>query len=159
MNIGKVAYLAFVLFFLLVFTLTLTAPALKHIGYDNSAEANYLVFSSLCHQLSERSFSLFGFKLAVCARCFGIYIGLLSGALMYPLLNRGEKVPPPWLILVSIAPLALDGITQILGFRESNNLLRLVTGFLFGVLAPFYLIPAFKALASDIHRFYIHQRR
>src|SRR5215207_10349032 len=58
------------------------APLLKAGGLP--AGAVYGAFALLCHQIDERSFHLAGFKLAVCARCFGLYAGALAGALAYP---------------------------------------------------------------------------
>jgi uncharacterized membrane protein len=42
----------------------------------------YLAGSVLCHQLPERSFSLWGSQMPVCARCTGIYAGAAVSALM-----------------------------------------------------------------------------
>lgn len=39
-------------------------------------------------------------------------------------------------------PLILDGVTQLL-FRESTNEIRAVTGFLLGIILPFYMMPKF----------------
>jgi len=39
-------------------------------------------------------------------------------------------------------PMIVDGATQLL-FRESTNEIRAVTGFLLGVILPFYVMPKF----------------
>ena len=39
------------------------APYLMHIGWDGPARAIYFIYSWLCHQLPERSYFFFGFKL------------------------------------------------------------------------------------------------
>ena len=44
-----------------------------------------------------------------------------------------------------LVPAFIDGLTQLLGYRESNNILRLVTGLL-GGLGLGILIKAFKYL-------------
>ena len=38
------------------------------------------------------------------------------------------------LMFVGLIPMALDGLTQFLGLRESNNYLRLVTGLICGLV-------------------------
>jgi uncharacterized membrane protein len=42
----------------------------------------YQAFEPFCHQQGERSWHVQGYPLAVCARCFGLYIGLLLAALL-----------------------------------------------------------------------------
>jgi uncharacterized membrane protein len=44
-----------------------------------------------------------------------------------------------------LIPAFIDGLTQLLGYRESNNILRLITG-LMGGLGLGILIKAFKYL-------------
>jgi uncharacterized membrane protein len=123
-------------------SLTVTAPLLAHLGFSQAADLNYRVFLGFCHQLGERSFSIFGYKMAVCARCFGIYAGILAGAIAYVATSSGGKAPRGWLLLAACAPLAIDGSAQLLGLRESSNLLRLATGLLFGFVLSQYLLPA-----------------
>lgn len=93
----------------------------------------YLFFSPICHQLPERSFFLFGHQLPVCARCTGIYFGAFLGSFC-----AREKAPPRWVFIGGVTPLVLDGVTQLF-FRESTNVLRLITGLLAGFVVVFYL--------------------
>ena len=80
-----------------------------------------------CHQLSSRSFFYKGMQLPLCARCSGILLGLVVGIVpcifswYHPLLSAG-------LILIMF----VDGFTQLKKWRESNNILRLLTGIGFG---------------------------
>ncbi|MBU0762598.1 MAG: DUF2085 domain-containing protein [Candidatus Altiarchaeota archaeon] len=139
-------------FFLFVFLLIFLPPYLASINNYILSEIAYGVFSRLCHQLSERSFTLWDSKLGVCARCVGIYFGLLFGCVFYRLINPKGAIPTRWILLASVAPLFFDGVTQFIGLRESTNLLRFITGFLFGVVFPTYLIPATDAaLANYMH--------
>lgn len=69
----------------------------------------------------------------VCARCFGIYLGLAAGLLIFLAGYRFLQHPMPLPALAGcILPLALDGTTQALLLRESTNSLRLATGVLAG---------------------------
>jgi uncharacterized membrane protein len=36
------------------------------------------------------------------------------------------------IVFIGLAPMAIDGLTQLWGLRESNNSIRLITGFLAG---------------------------
>ncbi len=140
----------------------LLAPLLMAAGYEAPARVIYLAYRAACHQLPSRSYFLFGprpvysaeelrpflnpadpaafvgspelgFKIAFCERDVAIYGLMLVAGLAYGLL-RGRIRALDWrLFLVLILPLALDGTTQLVGLRESDWLLRTVTGSLFGV--------------------------
>lgn len=80
-----------------------------------------------CHQLSERSFHIGIRQLPVCARCLGIYVGLLGS-----LPTLALYTPPVALCVALVVPMIVDGFTQLLTSYESNNWKRLITGLLFG---------------------------
>lgn len=83
---------------------------------------------------------MWGHPLAVCARCTFFYIGILVGMILYPLwFEKGVSFK---VVLVFGTPLILDGASQLL-FRESTNEIRAVTGFLLGIILPFYVMPRF----------------
>lgn len=82
----------------------------------------------ICHHLPERSIPLFGIEQYLCARCLGILCGLFMGCYLYIVF------PIPLHIAVfCIFPLVVDGIMQAISIYESNDLLRLFTGTLFGI--------------------------
>ena len=85
--------------------------------------------SSLCHRIPERSFHWNGRQLPVCARCTGLRLGLLT----FPLFLFGVLYINMWWSALLVLPLAIDGLTQAIFHRESNNRLRLVTGILAAV--------------------------
>jgi len=119
------------------------APFLSSVGLDSLSRSFFASYSRVCHQKAERSIFIFGGQMAVCARCFGIYLGFLVGTIALPMYSKIEnvRIPDAKLVLLSAIPLAIDGLTQLTGFRESNNELRLLTGFLFGLIVISYLIP------------------
>jgi uncharacterized membrane protein len=47
--------------------------------------------------------------------------------------------------VLAIIPIALDGGTQLIGLRESTNLLRAITGSIAGFAFSFYFIPMLNA--------------
>lgn len=81
-----------------------------------------------CHQMPERSFFICGYQFPLCARCTGLIIGYIAAVITYSFIC----VPPIYCILICI-PLILDGITQYLHWRESNQFLRFITGILCGI--------------------------
>lgn len=87
----------------------------------------------ICHRRPERSFFIKGHQFPVCARCTGFYISLV----LYFIYAYFHYVDYSFLlILVSIlllVPTFIDGFTQLLCLRESNNFLRLITGLMAGL--------------------------
>lgn len=78
--------------------------------------------------MPERSFHFKGRKFPLCARCTGVFLGYLT----LPIFHLGVINPTLLLIAVFSLPMLIDSLTQGYGIRESNNALRLITGFMFG---------------------------
>jgi uncharacterized membrane protein len=85
-----------------------------------------------CHRLPDRSFSLEGRQFHVCARCTGVVLGLLGAPAL--LAVRHELVLLAFVL--SLLALAVDGMTQLAGWRTSTNPIRFGTGFLAASLGP-----------------------
>jgi uncharacterized membrane protein len=69
-----------------------------------------------------------------------LYIGILTGLLLYPLwFGKGVRFK---IVVLFGLPLIIDGGSQLL-FRESTNEIRALTGFILGIILPFYLLPRF----------------
>lgn len=101
-----------------------------------------LLFRIMCHGLAERSLQLFGTPMPLCARCVGIYAGMLVGILVFwaiPLLR--ERVMRVF-VIAAVSPLAIDGLTQLAGLRESTNPLRLATGAIAGMAFGLWILSA-----------------
>jgi uncharacterized membrane protein len=74
--------------------LPLLAPWASARGAPAAGALLRAAFAAVCHQLPERSFSLFGQQVAVCHRCLGLYAGGLVGLLVLPWLPRARA----WLL-------------------------------------------------------------
>ncbi|MDR1087733.1 MAG: DUF2085 domain-containing protein [Coriobacteriales bacterium] len=100
----------------------------------------YFFGHGLCHQYPERSFEAGGLYFSVCARDTGIFLGFVFTLVILLLLYARTKdkpaaLPPAWAVVVCVVlilPLALDGASSYLGLRETNNLLRYLSGYLCG---------------------------
>lgn len=79
-----------------------------------------------CHQIAERSFSLGNYQFPLCARCTGILLGEIVGIIL------AFFTTSYWQTVFLLIPMAADGLTQLLGWRTSTNLLRFITGLLGG---------------------------
>lgn len=91
-------------------------------------------FRLLCHGIVSRSLAINGEPMSLCARCSGIFGGLIAGSLL-SLALAGRSWMPGISASILVLPLVLDGATQAMGLRESWNTLRLVTGFIAGTAA------------------------
>lgn len=84
--------------------------------------------TALCHGKSDRCFSYRGRDLPICARCSAIYLGFFTSLVFEYLYGLpGLELIPLWILI--IIPTGVDGITQLVGKRESTNLIRFLTGF------------------------------
>lgn len=95
-----------------------------------------------------------GYKFPVCARDVALYFAMFLGGIVYPFIRKLKEkaVPPPIYFIIAIAPLALDGIVQIISVigiiphYESTNFIRIITGGLAGFAASIYIIPIIMSL-------------
>ena len=87
---------------------------------------SYLALFFGCHQKIERTYKIFGHPLNICARCTGIYTGVLMVNLIFLVIQ------PSIVLLILSLPLILDGLIQKKTSYVSTNLRRLMTGILFG---------------------------
>ncbi len=141
-------YLATLLGILAWLSAIVLAPYLKSRGIPLGKFISFC-FSPVCHQIPERSFFLFGHALAVCARCLGIYAGFLAGLGLYPFLRGFTKVrlPKTKLFLALSLPIVVDTVGNFLGLWGTSNILRLFTGFLWGLILPLYFVTGLAELA------------
>jgi len=130
----------------LLVSLPVLAPILLRMGLTVPAKVIYLIYSFFCHQFASRSIHLFDFQYAWCARDTGIWFGFTFVAWLL----KFKKIKPIkwyWSIPFMI-PMALDGglqtIFTLLSIQPvgvitgdplyiSNNLMRFITGVLFGI--------------------------
>jgi len=94
---------------------------------------------AVCHQLEERSTCIHGVCSPLCARCTGMYLGVILSLGYQAFQGRKAKSPPVWVIVVLVLLFGwfgVDGINSLLhffpnisGIYEPSDLLRLITGF------------------------------
>ena len=83
----------------------------------------------------------------LCARCTGIYVGVLL-AFCFLLLKKRMDAGRPFskgqamLTALMILPIGIDGLGSYLGFWESNQLMRVLSGSLVGAVVPGFLLLA-----------------
>ena len=94
-----------------------------------------MAFDPLCHQLPDRSPFLNGIQLAVCDRCYGIYLGLALGPVVSLVAQRWSGRHGRTVVLLTALPMAVDWLIEFVGLAENTPVSRMVTGGLFGVVA------------------------
>lgn len=88
------------------------------------------------NMLIERRFvgnEIVGYKVAFCQRDVAIYATIFVSGLIYGLFRKWTPRLPNKYYLLFLIPIAVDGLTQMVGLRESDWFLRSVTGAIFAV--------------------------
>ncbi len=99
-------------------------------------------FSSVCHQLPDRSPHIDGVALAVCHRCYGIYWGLFLAVIAFLVMHRWDAWlyrRAPMVLVMSLVPAGIDWLGDIFGVWANTPHSRLFTGMVFGIVAGYYV--------------------
>ena len=91
-----------------------------------------------------------GYKVAICQRDVAIYGSVFVAGLIYGLVRHRIRGISFKLYLILLIPLAVDGLTQMVGLRESNWWLRTLTGMLFGVASVWLIYPYVDDAMADV---------
>ncbi|MCS6871972.1 MAG: DUF2085 domain-containing protein [Anaerolineae bacterium] len=115
---------------------------------------------AICHQIAERTFPIdleTNLLMPLCARCTGIYLGVLLSFLLLTARRRlrSYRFPPVPIIITLISfvgILGVDGVNSYLTFFPGyqpiyppSNPLRLLTGLLTGIAATHLIVPFFNS--------------
>lgn len=98
-------------------------------GMNPVARVIYTIGDVNCHQLSERSLFINGNQMPFCSRDLGIFIGLVIGVILALLLDLRISI---LVFILTLIPMGVDGLLQVLTDYQSANGLRLVTGIIAG---------------------------
>lgn len=131
MTTGRILSIAFGALGLILLAGAALVPLIAHPGVEAAGRA---LFRLTCHGIPERSLTIAGEPMAICARCTGIWAGLLTGSLLFGIGALRRPVITPRVMFLVALPLIIDGVSQATGLRESTNLLRLMTGFPTGLV-------------------------
>lgn len=177
--IGK-HWLKMALVFVAVFVvLPWLAPAFAALGWWDVANPIYTAYALTCHQLPERAGTVFGYQVAFCYRNTAIYGGFIVFGALYGL-ARDRHVPrlqwlrkplPWWLFAAMLLPMAADGLTHMLGLRDTmldmtveanfgmftigsqplslNWWLRIITGFLAACGTVWFAFPRMDRAVAE----------
>lgn len=153
MEHSKQIYLILLFASLIWCLLILFPPILSNTGDTGKyiSEIDYNFFGHICHQFEGRSLHLGEHKMAVCARCSGIYFGFLAGLLSFSLLFKNINIKHPALFLFSISlPMVLDISLNYLGIHSSNLFTRTGSGLIFGILSTLIIYPTYQQAFNEL---------
>jgi uncharacterized membrane protein len=135
----------------------LAAPLLASSGVPGS-HVLYAFYQPVCHQMEGHSLHLAGHSLAVCTRCWSIYVSFLAGVLLVPLLSSRvrQSISPRLAVLLAVLPMVLDVAAGVAGLHQPTVESRLATGAVCGFAFAWALLPAAldglsSTLLSRIH--------
>ncbi len=115
--------------------------------------ADYVGYA-VCHRITERSFTIAGRQLPLCARCTGMYLGVTLTFAVLALAGRRRwiNLPPPRVLAVLIGFILIMGVDGINSYShffpnaphlyEPQNWLRLLTGMGAGLAMGVIIFPA-----------------
>lgn len=109
-----------------------------------------------------------GYKVALCERDVAIYLAILIFGIVFGLTGRRFK-SLHWVLwlLIGIAPIGLDGFSQLLSqfnwpwlasmipYRESTPYLRALTGALFGLATAWFAYPNIEESMNETRQYYL----
>lgn len=91
-----------------------------------------------------------GWKAALCQRDVAIYGTMIVAGLLFALLRRRTPRLSPLIFLLFLLPIAVDGVSQLIGLRTSNWWLRSLTGALFGLGVVWLTYPYIQESMDEI---------
>lgn len=109
-----------------------------------------MLFRVLCHGIPTRCLQFFDTPMPICARCTGIYVGLLAGLIAFVVLPAIQERMLRVALYVAALPMAIDGITQAMTLRESTNGLRVATGFAAAIVFGIWILEAVENRESPV---------
>lgn len=161
-----------------VLGLPFLAPVLLHAGRSELANLIYSAYHLTCHEWPFRAYFLFGpemtysvaelqthgiesvfdfrgspelgYKVAFCERNVAIYAAVLGAGLLYARIRPRLSPLSFWTYILLITPMAIDGLTQLAGWRESTWELRTFSGVLFGAASVWLIYPRVERVLADL---------
>ena len=130
--------------------LIVSAPILAIREHYATSSTIYFIFSRVCHQAPERSFTILGLPFAVCHRCFGIYLGLAVGSL-FKIPFSTVSMRRIW-IIAAMVPLLIDVVLPLIGLWDNTPASRFLTGHFFGVMLGSIFLQGILELVHPISR-------
>ncbi len=140
--VPKLILLSFLIIWILGFFSPIIFP-------NNNSLLKYLlnrIYSRVCHQVNSKCIIVDGESMLVCARCTGIYFGVLFAGLFtlfykFPYLRIK-------IIVIGLVSMILDVCFSSIGIYSYSKILSLTTGLFIGGIVYLFLI-------EELEKFYL----
>ncbi len=96
-----------------------------------------IIYSHVCHQDPAKVIYYGNAHTFVCARCLGIYTGILI-VTFYFLFKKNIMKYPRSVLLASFLPVILDVLFVKLGFYNYSKIIASISGFILGSIGIYY---------------------
>lgn len=147
-KIKKIVLVLFCLYSAFFFVGSTLSPIAAAIGqYDLSAHLTSLFVHS-CHQQPDRSFWMAGYPAALCARCYGFYIGVLTSS-FFAIFNRLNIKLNHFIILLLLV--TIDIIMNVFVNINTGNIARFISGLIMGLIFITCVCFAFKFIKEKLN--------
>jgi len=117
----------------------------------------YSAGDAQCHQKQNRTVMLNGNQMPFCARDVAIYSFMAIGLALsvFPRMPHYDRINnlKAWWLLVALIPIGIDGVGQLLGYWESTNLMRFITGGLCGLIVGIALGFMLREMGGMVREF------
>jgi len=89
-----------------------------------------------------------------------IYLGFLFAVILYPIKYKLNNIQMPsiWVLLIPVFLIASDALFDLFGIFANSFLTRSITGAIAGFALPFFLIPGFVKLVSDVSKNFLRKQ-
>jgi len=101
------------------------------------------IYSGVCHQIDYKTFSAFGYHFHVCARCSGIYLGVLIGSILSLFYYNHKHLKIRYLYFGAF-PMLTDVIFQSMDIVPYIKISAFVTGLIFGFTVFAFFLSAIE---------------
>jgi uncharacterized membrane protein len=137
------------------------SPLLRSSGFERAGVVIYRMYTTLCHQIAERSFTFRGYQVCYCHRCTALYTSILAAGVIFGLMRPTRGISTRLMVLL-VVPMAIDGGWHLLdeiiaaplrspanGIDSLNFWLRMITGVLAGVGLIFWAYPRMERIFTE----------
>ena len=111
---------------------SVSAPIFEELKVYSISNFLYRSLSHICHQFPSRSIWIMKRPMGLCSRCFAIY-ALFAAFLILPTFSKSNNKTKNLIAVLLFVPVIVDGSLQYFHLRESSNLMRIISGGMFGL--------------------------
>lgn len=138
-TVGRYSSIILTIIWAIILLGAITAPLL----FSWNSKVGVFFYSALrplCHQAEGRCYHINGYKMGLCTRCTGVFVGLTFFGWMAILIRPTREMKFTYFVL-TLLPLAIDGAGNLLEIWSTGNNVRFFTGIIFAFGIVFWTYP------------------